>query len=39
MCTIRLLLPVANLHEYEIYQADVKIAFSNGSITEEIYVQ
>ena len=37
--TVRLLLAVANFHDYAVHQVDLKTAFLNGVITEEIYVQ
>jgi hypothetical protein len=39
MATVRVLLTVAAHHDYDVYQVDVKTAFLNGIITEEIYVQ
>jgi hypothetical protein len=39
MSIVRLLLAVANFHDFEVYQADVNTAFLNGSITDEISVQ
>lgn len=35
--TIRLLIPIASIHKLIIHQIDVKIAFLNGELEEEIY--
>ena len=37
--SIRILLAVAAYHDYEIWQMDVKTAFLNGDLTEDIYMQ
>ena len=37
--SIRILLDVAAYHDYEIWQMDVKTAFLNGDLTEDIYMQ
>ncbi|KAK8921022.1 hypothetical protein KSP39_PZI020059 [Platanthera zijinensis] len=39
MTTIRLILSFAAQYNYPIYQLDVKSAFLNGELTEEVYVQ
>jgi Reverse transcriptase (RNA-dependent DNA polymerase) len=39
METIRLLISVAAQHEWSIYQMDMKSAFLNGVLEEEIYVE
>src|SRR3954468_6000364 len=36
--SIRILLAIAVFHDYEIWQMDVKIAFLNGNIDEELYI-
>jgi hypothetical protein len=36
--SIRVLLAIAAYFDYEIWQMDVKIAFLNGNIEEELYV-
>ena len=36
--SIRILLSMAVSHDYEIWQMDVKTAFLNGSLDEEIYM-
>src|ERR1041385_8339264 len=35
--SIRILLAIAAYHDYEIWQMDVKTAFLNGNIEEELY--
>jgi hypothetical protein len=37
--TIRILLAYATYHGFKLYQMDVKIAFLNGPIKEEVYVE
>ena len=37
--SIRILLAVAAYHDYEIWQMDVKTAFLNGDLSEDIYMQ
>ena len=37
--SIRILLAIAAYHDYEIWQMDVKTAFLNGNIKEEIYME
>ena len=36
--SIRMLIVIASLNNLEIYQMDVKIAFLNGDLDEEIYI-
>ena len=36
--SVRSLLVLANAHDFEIYQMDVKTAFLNGSLDCEIYM-
>ena len=36
--SIRILLAVAAYYDYEIWQMDVKTAFLNGNIGEELYI-
>ncbi|KAK9033551.1 hypothetical protein V6N11_049738 [Hibiscus sabdariffa] len=36
--SIRILLVVAAFHDYEIWQMDVKIAFLNGKLEEDVYM-
>ena len=36
--SIRILLPIAAHYDYEIWQIDVKTAFLNGNLNEEIYM-
>ena len=36
--SIRILLSIAAHNDYEIWQMDVKTAFLNGNIEEEIYM-
>lgn len=36
--SIRILLSIAAYYDYEIWQMDVKTAFLNGSLTEEVYM-
>ena len=36
--SIRILLSIATHYDYEIWQMDVKIAFLNGHIREEIFM-
>ena len=36
--SIRILLSIAACYDYEIWQMDVKIAFLNGNLEEEIYM-
>src|SRR3954449_5119108 len=36
--SIRILLAIAAFHDYEIWQMDVKTAFLNGNIDEELYM-
>ncbi len=37
--SIRILLAAAAYHDYEMWQMDVKTAFLNGNIEEEIYME
>ena len=37
--SIRMLSSIATLHNLEIYQMDVKTAFQNGELDEEIYME
>ena len=37
--SIRMLIDIAALHNLEIYQMDVKTAFLNGDLNEEIYME
>jgi hypothetical protein len=37
--SIRILLAYATHHDFKLYQIDVKSAFMNGSIKEEVYVE
>lgn len=37
--TIRVLIALATIHKLEIHQMDVKIAFLNGDMEEEIYME
>ena len=39
MNTIRTILSIASSYKWEIYQMDVKSAFLNGDLNEEIYMQ
>jgi hypothetical protein len=36
--SIQILLAIATFHDYEIWQMDVKTAFLNGNIDEELYM-
>ena len=36
--SIRILLAIATYHDYEIWQMDVKIAFLNGNLLEDVYM-
>ena len=36
--SIRILLPIATHYDYEIWQMDVKAAFLNDKLEEEIYM-
>ena len=36
--SIRILLAIAAYNEYKIWQMDVKIAFLNGSLEEDVYM-
>ena len=36
--SIRILLAIAAWYDYEIWQMDVKTAFLNGNVEEEIYM-
>src|SRR3954454_8629468 len=36
--SIRILLAIASFHDYEIWQMDVKTAFLNGKLTENVYM-
>jgi hypothetical protein len=36
--SIHILLAIAAFHDYEIWQMDVKTAFLNGNIDEELYM-
>ena len=37
--SIRMLIAIAAIHDFEIHQMDVKIAFLNGDLDEEIYME
>jgi hypothetical protein len=37
--SIRILLAYATHHDFKLYQMDVKSAFLNGTIKEEVYVK
>jgi hypothetical protein len=37
--SIRILLAYATYHEFKLYQMDVKSAFHNGHVKEEVYVE
>ena len=39
IASIRVLLAIAALHNLEIHQMDVKTAFLNGDLEEEIYME
>ena len=36
--SIRIILAIAAYFDYEIWQMDVKIAFLNGNLTEDVYM-
>jgi Reverse transcriptase (RNA-dependent DNA polymerase) len=36
--SIRILLAIATFHDYEIWQMDVKTAFLNGDLEEDVYM-
>ena len=36
--SVRIMLAIAAFYDYEIYQMDVKIAFLNGFLKEELYM-
>ena len=36
--SIRILLAIAAYHDYEIWQMDVKTAFLNGNLLEDVYM-
>ena len=36
--SIRILLAIADYYDYEIWQMDVKTAFLNGELEEEVYM-
>ncbi|GAA0163502.1 transmembrane signal receptor [Lithospermum erythrorhizon] len=36
--SIRIILAIATFHDYEIWQMDVKIAFLNGNLKEDVYM-
>ena len=36
--SIRILLAIATHYDYEIWQMDVKTAFLNGNLSEEVYI-
>ena len=36
--SVRIILPVAAYFDYEIWQMDVKTAFLNGNLTEDVYM-
>ena len=38
LASIRIMLAIAAYHDYEIWQMDVKTAFLNGSLAEEVYM-
>ena len=38
LCSIRIILAIAAFHDYEIWQMDVKTAFLNGYLEEELYM-
>ena len=37
--SIRMLIAIAAIHNFEIHQMDVKTAFLNGDLDEEIYME
>ena len=37
--SIRMLIAIAAIHDFEIHQMDVKTAFLNGDLDEEIYME
>ena len=39
IATIRLLIALASIHKSVIHQMDVKIAFLNGELDEEVYME
>ena len=39
IATIRVLIALASIYELEIHQMDIKTAFLNGELDEEIYMQ
>ena len=39
IASIRMLIVIVTLHNLEIYQMDVKTAFLNGDLEEEIYLE
>ncbi|GKE08590.1 retrotransposon protein, putative, ty1-copia subclass, partial [Tanacetum coccineum] len=36
--SIRIMLAIAAFHDYQIWQMDVKIAFLNGKLTEDVFI-
>jgi Reverse transcriptase (RNA-dependent DNA polymerase) len=36
--SIRMLLAITAFHDYEIWRMDVKIAFLNGNLEEDVYM-
>ena len=36
--SIRIILAIVAYHDYEIWQMDVKSAFLNGNLTEDVYM-
>ena len=36
--SIRILIAIASYHDYEIWQMDVKTAFLNGHLSEDVYM-
>ena len=38
MLSIRILLAIAAFYDYEIWQMDVKTAFLNGNLSEDVYM-
>ena len=36
--SVRIVLAIAAFHDYEIWQMDVKMAFLNGNLSEDVYM-